>query len=875
VLEVPLVGTLPPQPPEAAQLLAFIELHVSVELEPLPTDFGEVFMVTCGADAGLSPPPPPHAPRASVTKASNGNLEPIIKIHPAGGSPRFLENSDWPSNLAAKCYGGVNARRYGPTRAGSQSRASTAAPKTIRDMSIWPPDVSCGFEGPAMSDLAAKFQRARVLHQNGQLSRARVMYEEILEIRPNHLDALNSLALIAGQSNDFSRAVKLFERALKIDPKNAAAHCNRGLALQQLKQLESALMSYDQAIALKADYAVAYYNRGNALKELGRLEAALESYDRAIAANAGFAQAYYNRGVLQQDLRQWDAALASYGRAIALKADYAEACHNRGVVLQEIEQWHAALESYDRAIAIDAGHVAAWSNRGVVLSRLKQWDAALASFDQAIAIKADFANAYFNRGNTLNDLKQYPESVESYDRAIALGSDGIGLYGSRRHAKMQICDWRDFAVETEDLIARIGRNEPASPPFHVMLMTDSAELQKQAAQSWTLHQYPPHAATPAAPRNPRRGKIGVGYFSADFHDHATMYLMAELFERHDRSRFEIIAISFGPDAKDAMRARLQSACSRFVDVRHLSDAEVAMLAREMQIDIAVDLKGLTQFGRPGIFARRAAPVQINYLGYPGTMGAEYIDYIIADRTLVPQVHERHYTEKIIFLPDSYQVNDTRRRIADKSFSREELGLPRSGFVFCCFNNSFKITPGMFDVWMRMLRRVEGSVLWLFESNPIASENLRREAALRNVNPARLIFAKFMALPDHLARHGAADLFLDTVPCNAHTTASDALWTGLPVLTCTGQAFASRVAASLLMAVEMPDLITSAETDYEELAVDLATHPERLAGLKRQLAERRLESALFDPALYATHLETAYTQIYERHQAGLPSEHIYV
>ena len=727
----------------------------------------------------------------------------------------------------------------------------------------------------AMSKLIAKFHQARALHQHGQLSRARVMYEEILKVQPSHVDTLNSLALIAGQSKDFDHAVKLFDQALKIDPTNAASHCNRGLALQELQQVESALMSYDRAIALKADYAVAYYNRGNALKALGQLDAALVSYDKAIAINARFAQAYYNRGVVLQELRQWNAAVASYSRAIALKPDYAEACYNCGVVLQEIEQWDAALASYDRAVAVDANHAAAYSNRGVVLSRLRQSDAALASFNQAITIKADFANAYFNRGNTLNDLKQYPASVDSYDRAIALGSNGIGLYGSRRHAKIQMCDWSDFAAETAELTARIRRDEPASPPFHVLVMSDSAALQKQAAQTWVRHQYPLISAMPVAAKNPRRSKIRVGYFSADFHSHATMYLMAELFELHDRSLFEVSAFSFGPDTADAMRARLQSVCSRFIDVRHRSDTEVAMLARDMQIDIAVDLKGLTQFNRAGIFARRAAPVQVNYLGYPGTMGAEYMDYLIADRTLVPEGSEHHYCEKIIFLPDSYQVNDSKRGIADRAFSREELGLPQSGVVFCCFNNSFKITPGTFDVWMRILRRVAGSVLWLFEPNSSAAENLRREAAQRNVDAARLIFARPMTLPEHLARHRAADLFLDTLPCNAHTTASDALWAALPVLTCCGEAFAGRVAASLLMAMKMPELIAYTQAQYEELAVELATYPERLAQLKQRLMHYRLTAPLFDTPLYTKHLEAAYAQIHERHQAGLPSEHIYV
>ena len=724
-----------------------------------------------------------------------------------------------------------------------------------------------------MNALIVKFQQARALHQQGQLSRASAIYQEILKVQPRHLDTIQSLAMIAGQAREFNRAVELLNRAIQLDPGNAATYCNRGLALQELGQLEPALLSYDRAIALKPGYAVAYFNRGNALRQVGRWDAALADYDQAIAANPGFAPAYYNRGILLQEARQWSAAEASYAQAIALIPDHGDAHYNRGVVLQRLEQWEAALASYDRALAIRPSHAEAYVNRGVALRSLGRFDAALDSFDRAIAIKKDMASAYFNRGITLNDLKHHAAALANYDQAIALGSDAIGLHGCRRHAKMRLCDWSNFDAEAAALIERIGRNESASPPFHVLVMSDSAGLQKHAATSWVRDECPPRSTMSAHPHFPRRDKIRVGYFSADFHNHATAYLIADMFERHDRSAFEISAFSFGPDKRDPMRSRLQSACRQFIDVRNDSDDAVVALARKMQIDIAVDLKGLTQFSRPGIFSRRAAPLQVGYLGYPGTMGADYIDYLVADRTLIPAGKEQHYCEHIIFMPHSYQVNDAKRGIADKVFSREALALPRSGFIFCCFNNNFKITPDTFDGWMRILQRVEGSVLWLYEDNPTATANLRREAAQRNVDPKRLVFAPFMALPEHLARHRAADLFIDTLPYNAHTTASDALWAGLPVLTCMGEAFASRVAASLLTGLGLPELITSTKEHYEELAVELATDPQKLVQLKQRLLERRLTAPLFDAQLFTGHIEAAYTAIYERQQAGLPNAHV--
>ena len=376
-------------------------------------------------------------------------------------------------------------------------------------------------------------------------------------------------------------------------------------------------------------------------------------------------------------------------------------------------------------------------------------------------------------------------------------------------------------------------------------------------------------------KQPRQPKIRLGYYSADFHNHATAYLMAELFERHDKSKFELIAFSFGPETKDEMQIRVSQAFDHFINVASLSDLEVALLSRELGIDVAIDLKGVTQDSRLGIFSFRAAPIQVSYLGYPGTLGADYIDYLIADKTLIPPQSQQHYSEKIVYLPNSYQVNDRHRVIAPTQFTKQELGLPEDAFVFCCFNNNFKITPDIFDSWVRILKAVEGSVLWLLQDNPTAAMNLQKEAVRRGLDPARLVFAKRMDLPEHLARHKAADLFLDTTPCNAHTTASDALWAGLPLLTCMGETFASRVAASLLKAIELPELITETQADYEKLAIDLAKTPEKLNAIIEKLERNRLTTPLFDTTLFTKHIEVAYMQMYERYQADLPPEHIKV
>jgi predicted O-linked N-acetylglucosamine transferase (SPINDLY family) len=402
----------------------------------------------------------------------------------------------------------------------------------------------------------------------------------------------------------------------------------------------------------------------------------------------------------------------------------------------------------------------------------------------------------------------------------------------------------------------------------VLTALDSGEQQRRAAETWAREEFAEQEGLGPIECRAAGGRIRVGYFSADFRDHATMHLMAGLLELHDRERFEVTGFSFGPVVRDVVRARVERACERFVEVGERSDREVAQLARELSIDIAVDLKGYTSDARPGIFAHRAAPVQVGYLGYPGTLGAGYVDYLIADRVLVPEGSEGYYAEQLVYLPHSYQVNDAKRRIAGRRYEREELGLPREGFVYCCFNNNYKIMPATFGSWMRILERVPGSVLWLLEDNAQAAKNLRAAAVVHGVQPERLVFAPRVVAGEHLARHRCADLFIDTLPCNAHTTASDALWAGLPVLTCLGEGFAARVAGSLVRAVGLPELVVESMEHYEELAVRLAGEPQRLEGLRRRLECNRGAAPLFDTERQARHLESAYALIHARHLAGL-------
>ena len=682
---------------------------------------------------------------------------------------------------------------------------------------------------------------AVALHQLGDLSQAEAIYLQLLTINPKNSEALQLLGAVALEKGNYQHALELICLAIEINPKVASYHSNKGLALKELNEFEDAIACFDKAIVLDPAYAEAYSNRGAALIRLNLLDFAVASCNKAIALNSCLVEAYSNLGLALQGLRKLDAAVLNFEKAISLNPNYVQAYSNRGNVLQELKQFDAAIDSYNKAIILNPG----------------------------------FAEVYYNRGAALKELKYFDAAIDSYDKALSLNPEYEYLFGVRQHLKMQICDWQDFEKNILALNRKIQDKLKTPPSFPVLALTVSLSAQRQTAEIWCTDKYPYNSFLGPIHKHPRQPEIRLGYYSADFHSHATSYLMAGLFELHDKEKFELFAFSFGTDTKDEMKVRVSQAFDQFINVTGLSDLEVAQLSRNLGIDIAIDLKGLTQDTRLGIFSYKAAPIQVSYLGFPGTLGADYIDYLIADKTLIPTECKQHYSERIVYLPNSYQVNDRRRAIAPIQFTKPELGLPEDAFVFCCFNNSFKITPDVFDTWVRVLKAVDASVLWLLQDNPTAAMNLQKEAALRGLNPARLVFAKRMGLSEHLARHKMADLFLDTLPCNAHTTASDALWAGLPVLTCIGESFASRVAGSLLNAIGLPELITQTSEDYEALAIELATKPSKLQSIKAQLAADRLTTPLFDTSLFTQHIEAAYEKMYERYQADFLPEHFEV
>jgi predicted O-linked N-acetylglucosamine transferase (SPINDLY family) len=707
-----------------------------------------------------------------------------------------------------------------------------------------------------------------LLHMRNRHQEALVNFDRALSLRPAYADAHSNRGKVLDDLGRYEEALASYDRALSASPNHAEVLNNRGLALHHLQRYAQALASYDQALAVKPHFAKALNNRGTVLAELGRFDEALASYVKALMERPDYAEAHFNRGNVLAKLDRYEDALRSFDKAVAAKPDYAAAFDNRGSVLVKLRRQAEALASHDQALTLVPDSVGALTNRGNALKDLKRYEEALASYDAALAIDPDLPDTLFNRANLLKEMQRYDRALACYDKARAIKPDHADAFGWV-DAALHTCDWRRMEGLVDALTAEIRQEKPTVTPFTLLGINDEPALHLQCARNY-FHEVMPVRPEPIwKGESYRHDRIRVAYLSADLQEHATAFLIAELIELHDRSRFEILAISYGRDDGSDMRRRLVKAFDQFHDVREQSDREVAQLIKGLEVDILVDLKGYTKDARPAILGFRPAPIQVHYLGYPGTMGTDCIDYVIADGVVLPFEQQPHYAERIVQLPDCYQPNDSKRRIADPTLTRSQAGLPDDEFVFCSFNSNYKITPALFDVWMRLLDKVPGSVLWLQQGNTRAEANLRAEAHARGISEQRLVFGERMRLDAHLARHRLADLFLDTLPYNAHTTASDALWAGLPVLTCPGTAFAGRVAASLLRSIGLPELIAHSLADYEAAALHLAEDSARLDALRARLEQNRKTFPLFDADRHRRHIEAAYATMCKFRQEGAP------
>lgn len=715
-------------------------------------------------------------------------------------------------------------------------------------------------------NLQQAMDQAFRLYRSGDLAGCARACEAILKAAPDIYPArfLKAVALLRQGKPD--KAIPAFEAALKLDPNAIDALLHYASALRAMGRSKQALAAYERVLAKAPGHPMALNNRGNTLNELGRYDEALASYDAVLAADARQPQTWNNRGNVLMALSRASEALDSYARALALKPDYADALTHRGEALLALNRPAEALASHDAALSLRPDLASAFNNRGAALMALNQADAALDSYARALALKPDYADALSNRGTALLRLKRHEEAIADFERAIALDATQPNALAGLAGAALHLCDWKRMRRIAPELAAKArAGGRVRVPPFVLLGYGDDKQLQLDAARQFVrpLASVAPMARRPATARE----KLRIGYISADFRQHAIGFLTAGLIEKHDRAAFEIIGFSAGPDDGGEVRARLMRAFDRFHDVRGKSDRELADLMRALEIDIAVDLTGHTDLGRAGALAHRPAPVQAQWLGFPGTMGADFIDYVIADPIVLPFAEQEFFSERIVHLPHCYQSNDDTTQIAPETPTRAEAGLPEQGFVFCSFNNNWKIAPPVFDVWMRLLSAIDGSVLWLLDDNAGAAANLRTQAQARGVDPARLVFAPRLPRAQHLARHRLAGLFLDTLPYGAHTTGSDALWCGLPMLTCKGASFAGRVGASLLTNVGLPELITESLADYEALAAALARDASRLAALKSKLADNRTRTPLFDTSRFRVGIERAYRTMWEIACAG--------
>lgn len=728
----------------------------------------------------------------------------------------------------------------------------------------------------------------RAIARQPRLLPAHMLIVEALQALGRHADAVDACA-----------------RALRLDPANPQLDHLLGTSLLVLRRHAEALAAFDRALTRQPQHLDALNSRGNCLAALGRQEEALETFARALALKADFPEALHNQGLVLASQKRHIEATQCFERALAYRPDFAEAHASMGASLEALARRAEALESLERALAIRPELVAALINRGITLLRLGRYAQALASLDRALARRPGDTRALNARGNALAALGRMEEAWSSFGSALAgqpdyleaLVSYGLWLVRAGRHGDAQpllqralaiepnypevagtlfyataaLCEWQQYESLSGEILDRVSAGAAVAAPFHMLLLVDSPEDQLACARLWVRDRYSvPRAEAPRL-ESAERKRLKVAYLSPDFRNHPVARQVCGLIERHDRTQFETIAVAFGrPAPADPLRARLALAFDHFIEVPDsVSDDDVARQIRELDVAIAVDLAGFTTDARPGVLARQVAPIQVNFLGYPGTSGADYMQYIIADRVVIPPTHRSFYTEQVVEMPDSFFVAGDARDVPAPP-SRGECGLPEEAFVYCCFNNHGKITPGVFDTWMRILRNVPNSVLWLPEPKLATAANLRREAHHRGVAPERLLFApRVPATSAYLARLQLADLFLDTLPYNAHSTACDALRSGLPVLTCLGQTFAGRVAASLLQAVGTPELIVESPQAYEALACTLAEDRTRLAELRARLRSSRDHRGFFDPGRFTRQLERAYRAMWERHARAEP------
>lgn len=756
----------------------------------------------------------------------------------------------------------------------------------------------------APTSLDARYGLALAQHMRGNAAEAVEHYRAVLAARPELAGVHNNLGIALQTLGRHAEAVAAHREGVRLAPADAGFWNSLGTASQRAGAMTDAEGAYREALRRRADYPEVWHNLACLYQETSRPDAARAAARRMTALSPADPQAWRALGNADHAQCRWDEAARHGAVAVRLAPDDAESRNNLASALMEAgrlddatAQYRAALErradfpvaetnlarllqrrrDLDGARTVLRGLLGrhpwtaeAWRVLGLVLMDGFQAASALAALRNAVVLSPDDSAYLMELGGAASQAGRVAASVDAYRWSVTVDPANDAALGHLIQQQRHACDWRGLADREERMIVRQRAGADGVSPFCLpMTGAGSADL-LTAARRWARVKVQGVAALSRGPWMPAPdGRLRIGYLSSDLREHAVAHLFAELLELHDRVNFAVTAYSTGADDGSAMRQRLMRGVERFVDLRGRSDADAARVIAGDGVDILVDVNGYTAFARTGIMAARPAPVQVNWLGYPGTMGAPFIDYLVADPVVIPEGDEGYYDEAVVRLPWCYQANDRQRPVAEATPTRESCGLPPDGFVFCCFNSPYKLSSALFGLWARLLHAVPRSVLWLYAPSALVADNLRREASARGVAAERLVFAPPLPQAEHLARHRLADLFLDTLPYNAHTTGSDALWAGLPVLTCRGATFAGRVGASLLRAVGLPELITESLEAYEAAALRLAGNPTELAALRARLAETRVSAPLFDTPRFTRRLEAAYRAMWDRHRAGGP------
>ena len=704
------------------------------------------------------------------------------------------------------------------------------------------------------------FSSAEYFYNSNDLDASKKICKNILNDNNQNLDAINLIVKINIKQENFEEALKYSKLSIEKDDKSYKTYFIRSLIYQRLKKSDEALKNLDKAISLNKNHAESFNLKAIIYEGLNDDKKALENWDRAIELKKDYAEAYFNIANYYNFNNNYEKSLDNYNKALQIDKNYFLALVNRTDLYLKNHKYELALFDYNLIIEQNPDITRMHYNKGFVLNHLGQKKAAIKSLNNAIDLKKKFPKAFFLRGLIAWQLKLYDQALKDLEKAYSLKQDSDFL-SSLITLKSVLCDWKNIENYQKELINFIKKQENSEFPIFIQNFEDSPELEQKAAISFNSN----FKSLQKPILKKKNNKIRLGYYSADFRDHATSHLIARVFELHNKEKFEIYAFSFCPlNERDLTQKRIVNSCNSFIDIYKKNPLEISNLSKELDIDIALDLMGFVNNNRYEIFAKRCAPIQINYLGYPGTCGPGIMDYIIADNTLITKENKKFFSEKIISLPDCYQPNDDKKIISERKITRQDFNLPEDKFIFCNFNRSYKITLEMLKIWSEILKQKENSIIWLFSDNEITKKNLKNEISRFGVNTDRLIFADPTNHSNHLARHRLADLFIDSYPYTGHTTTSDALWTGLPVVTKIGNSFCSRVSASILNALDLNELVTKNNDEYKNFIISLSNDNKKLKKIKERLITNISSQPLFNSKLYTENLEKAYSEVYDNY-----------